>query len=100
MISSENDPTLFVQEQDCQMVYFHTKNPAMGKFWRALEWKRLVYSMAVWNILRPFGNFVSIWYIFSRFGIMCKEKPGNPEQELAFARTFLLIYSCMYLGIK
>jgi hypothetical protein len=25
------------------MVYFQTKNPNLGKFWRALEWKMLVY---------------------------------------------------------
>jgi hypothetical protein len=25
------------QEQCCQMVYFQTKNPSLGKFWRALE---------------------------------------------------------------
>jgi hypothetical protein len=35
--------------QGCQMVYFQAQNPDLGKFWRALEWKRLVYSMAVWD---------------------------------------------------
>jgi hypothetical protein len=34
---------------------------------------------AVWNILLPLGNLVAIWYIFSRFGILCQEKSGNPE---------------------
>jgi hypothetical protein len=29
--------------QGCNMVYFQTKNPNLGKFWRALEWKMLVY---------------------------------------------------------
>jgi hypothetical protein len=29
----------------------------LGKFFRALEWKRLVYYIAIWNILRPFGTF-------------------------------------------
>jgi hypothetical protein len=37
------------------MVYFQTKNPNMGKFWRALEWKMLVYFMTIWNNLWPFG---------------------------------------------
>jgi hypothetical protein len=37
------------------MVYFQTKNPNLGKFWRALEWKILVYFMTIWNILLPFG---------------------------------------------
>jgi hypothetical protein len=37
--------------QGCQMVCFQTKNPNLGKFWRALEWKMLKYFMAIWNIL-------------------------------------------------
>jgi hypothetical protein len=38
----------------------------------------LVYFMVIWNIFRPFGNVVLIWYIFHRFGIVCQEKSGNP----------------------
>jgi hypothetical protein len=26
----------------------------------------------------PFGDSVSIWYIFPHFGISCQEKSGNP----------------------
>jgi hypothetical protein len=26
------------------MAYFQTENPNLGKFWRAMEWKRLVHS--------------------------------------------------------
>jgi hypothetical protein len=40
------------------MVYFKTKNPNLGKFWRAVEWKRLVQTMPIQNILRPFGTFI------------------------------------------
>jgi hypothetical protein len=29
-------------EQGCQMVYFQTKNPNLGKFCIALEWKMMV----------------------------------------------------------
>jgi hypothetical protein len=25
------------------MVYFQTKNPNLGKFWTALDWKMLIY---------------------------------------------------------
>jgi hypothetical protein len=39
----------------CQMEYFHTKNPNLGIFGRALEWKLLVYFMAVLNI---FGIYI------------------------------------------
>jgi hypothetical protein len=77
---------VFKFHQGCQMVYFQTKNPDLGKFWRGLDWKMLFYFMAIWNILRTYGiyfdnlaYFVFIWYIFSGFGIMCQEKSGNPE---------------------
>jgi hypothetical protein len=58
--------------QGCQMVSFQTKNSKLGKFWRALDGKMLVYFGAIWNIIRAFGifydhlvRFGSIWYIFS-----------------------------------
>jgi hypothetical protein len=44
-------------EQGCQMVSFQTKNPDFGKFWRALNWKMLIYFMALWNILQTFSIF-------------------------------------------
>jgi hypothetical protein len=63
--------------QGCQMVSFQTKNPNLGKFWRALDRKKLKYLMAIWNILLTFKifydhlvHFVFIWYIFPGFGIM------------------------------
>jgi hypothetical protein len=34
----------------CQMVYLQTKNPNLGKFWRALEGEMLIYFKAIWNI--------------------------------------------------
>jgi hypothetical protein len=60
------------------MVDFQTKNPNLGKFWRALDWKMLIYFMAIVNILGTFGifydhlaHFVIILYVhFSGFGIM------------------------------
>jgi hypothetical protein len=63
--------------QGCQMVYFQTKDPNLGKFWRALQWKMLVYFMPIWYTLRPFDKFYShlvyfmaIWYIWSRSGML------------------------------
>jgi hypothetical protein len=71
--------------QGCQMVYFQTKNPNVGKIWRALEWKMLQYFMTIWNILHPFGImyglwewFVVIWYIFYILVCLDQEKSGNP----------------------
>jgi hypothetical protein len=67
------------------MVCFQTKNPNLGKFLRALDWKVLIYFVAISNILWILGifydhlvQFVFIWYIFSDFGIMHQEKSGNP----------------------
>jgi hypothetical protein len=56
--------------QGCQMVLFQTKNPNLGKFWRALEWKMLVF-MIIWNILWPL-------VYFSHFGIFGPRKIWQP----------------------
>jgi hypothetical protein len=67
------------------MVSFRTKNPNLGKFWRALKGKMLIYFRTFWNILRAFGIFyyhlvlfAFIWCICSGFGIMYQEKSGHP----------------------
>jgi hypothetical protein len=52
------------------MVYFQTKNPILGKFWRALELKSLVFSMAIWSILRTLGIFYGHLVILWQFGIV------------------------------
>jgi hypothetical protein len=80
-------------KQGCQMGYFKTKNPNFGKFWRSLDWKMLIYFMAIWNILwsfgigilRPFGIIygrlvyvIVIWYIFPILVCLDEEKSGNP----------------------
>jgi hypothetical protein len=78
------------------MVYFPTKNPNLGKFCRALELKRLVFSMEYltdfWYILWLFGNLVAIWYIFRRFGILRQEKSGNPVTIPSESGAFVLGY--------
>jgi hypothetical protein len=33
------------------MVSFDTKNPNLGKFWWALDWKELEYFTDIWDIL-------------------------------------------------
>jgi hypothetical protein len=60
------------------MVYFQTKSSNSGKFWRDVNWNRLVYSILLWNISWPFGCLVTIWYISPRFGILCREKIWQP----------------------
>jgi hypothetical protein len=44
------------------MVSLQTKNTNLGKFWRALEVKMLMYLRAIWNIW-ILGYFMTIWYI-------------------------------------
>jgi hypothetical protein len=39
------------------MIYFQTKNPNLGQFWKALDWKMLIPFMAIWNIFRTFAIF-------------------------------------------
>jgi hypothetical protein len=43
--------------QGCQMVFFQTKNPKLGQFWRALQWKMLINFMDIWyfcvNLVHP-----------------------------------------------
>jgi hypothetical protein len=71
------------------MVYFQTKNPNLGKFWRALEWKILVYFMTIWNILLQLGisyallvQFVVIWYCFSNLVCLDQLQSGDPGLDL------------------
>jgi hypothetical protein len=37
--------------------------------------------MAIWSITSNLTDFMTIWYISSRFGILCEEKPGNPGAQ-------------------
>jgi hypothetical protein len=74
---------------------FLIQNPSLGKSWRVLQWKMLVYVIATLSILLPFGifcchlvYFMFIWYIFPRFGILCQEKSGNPALCLCAREHF------------
>jgi hypothetical protein len=57
--------------QGCQMVFFKTKNPNLGKFAidnLSIFYEYFVYLKAIGNILWPFGIFFVIWYILWPFG--------------------------------
>jgi hypothetical protein len=80
------------RDQGCQMVYLQTKNPDLGKFWRVLQWKMMVYFMANWSILRQIGIFMAIWCILQRigifyghFGMLYQEKSGNSAGDFPVA---------------
>jgi hypothetical protein len=83
-----NNEALFYSSQCCQMICFQIKHPNLGKFWRVLQCKILVYFMTIRSILLIlemfYGHlvcFVVIWYIFPSFGILCQEKSGNPDSS-------------------
>jgi hypothetical protein len=46
----------------------------VGKFFGHLEYTNVAIRYILWS----FGNLLSIWFIFHRFGILCQEKSGNP----------------------
>jgi hypothetical protein len=78
-------------------IFSYQKIPNLRTFLRALEWKMLVYFMAVWNILpqcgRFYGNlvrFVVIGNIFPPFGMMYQEHYGNPAVEHGLNLSLIL----------
>jgi hypothetical protein len=81
--------------------------PNLGKLWRVLQWKMLVYVNNTWSILRSFlkfyGHFVKfvvIWCIFPRFGILYKEKSGNPgHRQLLMKKNIITIMKCQGLSL-
>jgi hypothetical protein len=46
------------RDQGCQMAYFQTKSPNLGKFWTVLQWKMLVHFIVIYIVY-----FTAIWYI-------------------------------------
>jgi hypothetical protein len=78
--------------QGRQMAYFQTKNLNLGKFWRVLQWTMLLYFViigsyvftAIWYILLAFVIFYGYLIYFSYFGMLYKEKSGNPSLRSNF----------------
>jgi hypothetical protein len=88
------------------MVYFQTKNSNLGKFLSDLDWKMLIYLMAICDILWAFGilydhlvHSLPIWYIFPGFGNMHHEKSGKDSVGLIHRVTFYSFVSCMYIYV-
>jgi hypothetical protein len=85
--------------QGCQMAHFQTNNPNLGKFWRVLRWKILLYFTPSWSVLQPFSIFcghlvylmVTYLVYFSCCGMLYQEKSGNPVSDsIRFARCQFL----------
>jgi hypothetical protein len=63
-------------QQGCQMVYFQTKNPNLG---RGFEWKMMLYFCSICHL--PY--FMANWYIFWLFGIFCPALVSCRKKNLA-----------------
>jgi hypothetical protein len=50
------------------MIHFQTKNPILGKFWRALDWQCLYILWTFGIFYGHLGHFMNIWYILCSFG--------------------------------
>jgi hypothetical protein len=67
----------------------------------------LVNFMTIGNILRTFGifcghtvYFLLIWYIFSRFGMLCQEKCSIPNHEHFDAKCLVEAVACVVLLLQ
>jgi hypothetical protein len=78
------------------MAYFKPKIPILAKFFRVLQWKMLVDYMAIWSILRlfvtymclwTFGNFVFIWYIFTKINLAVRPSIEKQQQSWETAQS-------------
>jgi hypothetical protein len=77
------DPIRPRLDQGCQMVCFQNKNPNLGKFWRALDRKMFIYCMAIWDIYRYLGYFMTICYILCSFGTFFPVWVSCTKKDLA-----------------
>jgi hypothetical protein len=64
--------------QGCQMLYFKTENSHLGKFWRVLQLKMMVYFIDILSILPRFGIFCGNLVYFSRFWYAVPRKIWQP----------------------
>jgi hypothetical protein len=74
----------------------------VGKFWRVLKWKMLVYFKAIWSILQTFGifcdhleYFTAIWYIYPPFWYFALRKIWQPwHRKLGNERRWTQTWNC------
>jgi hypothetical protein len=77
------------------MVSFRTKNPKLGKFWRAFDWKMLMYYRAFWNILWKIRIFYHHLVLLCSFGTFFRVLISCTKKNLA-----TLTLSEPYLYVK
>jgi hypothetical protein len=57
--------------------FFSNRNSQFGQILEVGKYGYM-YFMDIWNIYGHLGYFMTIGYFYSGFGIMYKEKSGNP----------------------
>jgi hypothetical protein len=82
--------------QGCQIVYFQTIYPNLGNCGVSCSggcWY-ILWTFGL-CIIQPFAIFhghlvylAVIWLIFPRFGMLCKEKSGNPDVHVSTIHLF------------
>jgi hypothetical protein len=60
------------------MVCFQTKNPNLGKFWKVLQWKMMVFYD---HFVLFTAQCYILLYIWWSFGMLYRENSGNPSQN-------------------
>jgi hypothetical protein len=74
-------PTLSDNTQGCQMVYFQTKNPYLGKFWNVFLWNVMAISYISWF----FDLFFTFWYNVG------SKKIWQPWQHVTEVQSFIML---------
>jgi hypothetical protein len=69
------------------MVSFQTKNPNLGKFWRALDWKMLIFYVYLEYFTDIWEIFINIWYILLSFGTFIPVLVSSTKRNLATMKT-------------
>jgi hypothetical protein len=94
------------------MAYFQTKNPNLGQFWSALDWKLLIYFMDICNILWTLGIFyvcmttwdilhMTIWYMLCSFDTFFPVSVSCTKKNLAtlMLSTYFLELVLLFLEL-
>jgi hypothetical protein len=78
--------------QGCQMAYFQTRNPYLGKFLTDLQWKMLVYFRQFGIFYGFLVYFVAILYSLWLFGIYFVVLVRCAKKNLATLGKFRSFY--------
>jgi hypothetical protein len=72
------------------MIYFQTKNPTLGKFWRAFDWKIFLYFLAIWNVLLTIGIFYDGTFFRFWCHVCTKKNLANPDLKPLRVENYII----------